>query len=214
MPGLMALGSLTKALAVPRRAAGLPDRPARGSGGLATLAAPWSLNAFAAAVARVLPEHLEAIRQDRRTNDGRRRALTARLAALGAKVAPSRANFLLCDFGRPADSIAAALEGEGILVRRCASFGLPDRFLRLAVRTEAENARLLRRWKGDVMKVVIFGARRRGARWPRRASRGGRRGRLRDGEYALRFCPPAPGVRPAMDAAEMGEMPDAKRRTW
>ena len=38
---------------------------------------------------------------------------------------------------------AAALKEQRILVRTCESFGLPDSFLRLAVRTEEENERLI-----------------------------------------------------------------------
>jgi histidinol-phosphate/aromatic aminotransferase/cobyric acid decarboxylase-like protein len=141
--GLVAIGSLTKALSIPGArlgyliaAPGLMER-------FGALAAPWSLNAFAAAVAQALPGHLHELAEDRRLNDARREALAASLAALGAKILPSKANFLLCDFGRAMADAVRALKREGILVRECASFGLPANFLRFAVRTEAENARLI-----------------------------------------------------------------------
>ena len=38
---------------------------------------------------------------------------------------------------------AEKLKARGILVRTCASFGLENRFLRLAVKTETENGRLI-----------------------------------------------------------------------
>ena len=38
---------------------------------------------------------------------------------------------------------AEQLKSRGILVRTCSSFGLPDSFWRLAVKTEAENTRLV-----------------------------------------------------------------------
>jgi histidinol-phosphate/aromatic aminotransferase/cobyric acid decarboxylase-like protein len=83
------------------------------------------------------------MKEDHRLNDLRREALAKSLTKLGVKVLPSRANFLLCDFGRPMAEAVQALRSDGILVRECASFGLPTNFLRLAVRTEKENARLL-----------------------------------------------------------------------
>jgi histidinol-phosphate aminotransferase len=50
----------------------------------------------------------------------------AGLAALGATVAPSQANFLLADFpGRPAKELADALLRECVAVRPLAAFGFP-----------------------------------------------------------------------------------------
>jgi histidinol-phosphate/aromatic aminotransferase/cobyric acid decarboxylase-like protein len=141
-PGLVVVGSLTKALCIPGARLGYLIAAPAWVERFGALAAPWSLNAFAAAVARALPEHLHELAEDRRLNDLRREALSKSLAALGAKVLPSKANFLLCDFGRPMTEAVRALMREGILVRECASFGLPANFLRLAVRTEGENARL------------------------------------------------------------------------
>ncbi len=142
-PGLVAIGSLTKALAIPGTRLGYLVAAPAWVERFGTLAAPWSLNAFAAAVARALPAHLHELVEDRRLNDLRRDALSKSLAALGAKALPSQANFLLADFGRPMAETVQALKREGILVRECKSFGLPANFLRLAVRTEAENARLI-----------------------------------------------------------------------
>ena len=57
---------------------------------------------------------------------------------------PSRSSFLLADFRRDMAEAVGRLRARGILVRTCASFGLPGCFLRLAVRTESENDRLIR----------------------------------------------------------------------
>jgi histidinol-phosphate/aromatic aminotransferase/cobyric acid decarboxylase-like protein len=140
---LIVVGSLTKALCVPGVRLGYLIAPPIWMERFQALQAPWSLNAFAAAIARALPEHLGELKEDRRKNDARREMLAAELAALGARVLPSRANFLLCDFHRSTAEAVKALKRQGILVRECASFGLPSNFLRLAVRTEAENARLV-----------------------------------------------------------------------
>jgi threonine-phosphate decarboxylase len=57
------------------------------------------------------------------------------------------ANYLLCLLPAAAPAapeLAAALRPRGILVRTCTDFaGLDDRYLRLAVRSAADNHRLL-----------------------------------------------------------------------
>jgi threonine-phosphate decarboxylase len=76
-----------------------------------------------------------------------REALAGALAALpGLKPYPSAANYLLVEItGSPdAPELARRLLADRILIRDCSSFvGLGTRFFRVAVRTEAEHARLL-----------------------------------------------------------------------
>lgn len=70
-----------------------------------------------------------------------RRFLAAEMSALGVKVFPSDANFLLfkSDAG-----LAEKMLAEGILIRDCSNFsGLTDGFYRVAVRTRDENIRLI-----------------------------------------------------------------------
>ncbi len=141
---LVVVGSLTKALCVPGVRLGYLIAAPEAVKGYEKCAVPWSLNAFAAAIARELPGHLDKLDEDRKTNMLRREALAAALRGLDADVFPSRTNFLLADFRRPMDAAAERLKAKGILVRTCASFGLGDSFLRVAVKTEAENARLVR----------------------------------------------------------------------
>ena len=59
------------------------------------------------------------------------------------KVMPSQSNFLLADFRRDMTEPVERLKERGILVRTCTSFGLENSLLRLAVRTEKENGRLI-----------------------------------------------------------------------
>ena len=140
---LTVVGSLTKILCIPGARLGYvcasPENIARLQG----LALPWQLSAPAAAVAAELPAHLPELTETERVNARRRTAFAKALEGLGARVLPSRANFLLCDFGRDMTGTAAALKERGILVRTCASFGLAGNWLRLAVRTEEENGRLI-----------------------------------------------------------------------
>ena len=141
---LIVLGSLTKVLGIPGVRLGWlaahPQVVARLREGLP----PWRLNSLAEAVAAALPGHEAYFEEVRRKNDARREALAEALRGLGAWVYASRANFLMCDFGRDMRSVAEALRQEKILVRPCGAFpGLTDGHLRLAVRTEEENARLV-----------------------------------------------------------------------
>ena len=137
--GLTVAGSLTKILCVPGirlgYVCGTEERISR----LRERALPWQLNAFAASIAAELANHLDEIRSDALLNAQRREAFRSMLEALGVFVAPSHANFLLCDFDRDMREAVSYLKTKRILVRECGSFGLNPTFLRLAVRTEEEN---------------------------------------------------------------------------
>ena len=141
--GLTVVGSLTKTLCIPGVRLGyvcaVPERIAE----LERRALPWAVSALASAVAEKLPKHLEEIKEDAARNALRREKLAVALRALGASVIPSSANFLLVDFGCDMTEAAARLKEKQILVRTCASFGLPPCVWRLAVKTEEENARLI-----------------------------------------------------------------------
>ncbi len=150
-PALVVLGSLTKVLAVPGIRLGYlvahPDvlRP------LADALPPWRLNCVADALAAALPGREESFAEIRARNASRRASFAAALAALGARVHPSEANFLLCDFGRDMGPVIEALRARRILLRPCHMFpGLTNRCVRLCVRTEAENARLVEALKASL----------------------------------------------------------------
>lgn len=142
---LVIVGSMTKILGIPGVRLGyVCARP----GVLEALArgrAPWALNCFAGAALRALPGHREDVRRYAAENARRREAFRTSLESLGAFVYSSRASFLLADFARPVAPLAAALKQRGILVRECMDFaGIDDgAHLRFAVRTDAENQRLI-----------------------------------------------------------------------
>lgn len=141
--GLIVTGSLTKTLCIPGVRLGyvcaVPQIIAR----MEARALSWSLCTLASAVAEKLPQHRAQIRSDAQSNCDRREKLMQALTRLGAKVEPSQANFLLVDFGRDMTQTATRLKRAGVLVRTCASFGLGARYLRLAVKNEEENKRLI-----------------------------------------------------------------------
>lgn len=113
---------------------------------------PWPLDAFASEIAARLPEHMDEIRSDAGLNAARRGVFANRLRELGAEVYSSESNFLLADFHRDMTAAAGRLRSRGIIVRTCSSFGLPDSFWRLAVRTEADNMRLINELE-DILHV-------------------------------------------------------------
>jgi histidinol-phosphate/aromatic aminotransferase/cobyric acid decarboxylase-like protein len=146
-PELIVTGSLTKILGIPGIRLGyLCSRDALQLG---QKALPWELNCFAEAIARELPFHREEIAEEARRNEGRRRPFTEGLRSLGLFVYPSASNFVLVDLGRDASPIVSMLKEKRILVRTCLDFeGLADgRHLRLAVKDDRSNRRLLRALK-------------------------------------------------------------------
>ena len=105
---------------------------------------PWPVNApgeaFAAACA-ARPEPF--LTRSRQLLAAERRTLTRGLEALGFRVLPGAANFLLCRAPLAGGTLAERLRPRDILVRRCGSFGLEDRWIRLGVKDRASNRRLL-----------------------------------------------------------------------
>ncbi|MGN0772431.1 MAG: pyridoxal phosphate-dependent aminotransferase [Candidatus Ventricola sp.] len=141
--GLTVVGSLTKTLCIPGVRLGYICAAPEVIAQMERQALPWSLNMLAAEIAAQLPAHMEDIRRDAERSAQRRERLAGMLRAHGARVEPSQANFLLVDFGRDMSAEADRLKRHHILVRTCASFGLGKNVLRLAVRTDAENDRLV-----------------------------------------------------------------------
>ena len=141
-PALFLLRSLTKAFGVP----GLRFGYGFGDPGLIArmevLRPPWSVNAFAQEFALLALRNYDRLEGSRLRVTQEREWLVARLRDLGLDPLPSAANFLLVPLKEAASGLAARLLGKGILVRDCASFGLPDS-IRIAVRKREENERLV-----------------------------------------------------------------------
>ncbi|MBR1821726.1 MAG: histidinol-phosphate aminotransferase family protein [Clostridia bacterium] len=143
-PALIVLGSLTKILTIPGARLGYLAAHPSVIAGLRDGLPPWRLNCLADAVAAALPGHAADFERVWALNAHRREKLAAALEALGARVYPGAANFLLCDFGRDMRPAIERLRERSVLVRPCGMFpGLTHGHLRLCVRTEAENARLI-----------------------------------------------------------------------
>jgi L-threonine-O-3-phosphate decarboxylase len=145
-PNLVILRSLTKFYSLPGLRLGYaiahPDRLKRWQ----QWRDPWSVNVLAAAAAMaVLKDHVFQ-QQTWAWLDIARSQLFQGLAALpGLHPLPGAANFLLVQSEHPVVALQERLLCQHqILIRNCLSFPeLGDRFFRVAVRTEAENQRLL-----------------------------------------------------------------------
>lgn len=143
-PALTVLGSLTKALSIPGIRLGYLAAHPSVIAKIEPQLPPWRINCVADTVAAALPGHEADFAALRRLNDVRREAFATDLRALGIKVYPSNANFLLCDFGRDMRPDIEALKEKHILVRPCGMFPrLNDGHVRLCVRTEEENRQLI-----------------------------------------------------------------------
>ncbi|PXX99667.1 threonine-phosphate decarboxylase CobD [Halomonas sp. LBP4] len=146
-PNLILLRSLTKLYAIP----GLRLGYLLGSAGTVAraraLQMPWSVNHLAASlVAPLLADH-DFLARTRRWFATEQPRLQAGLSAAGLEVIPSSANFFLVQPAEgPAvtDDLFEALLRSGILARHTRNFpGLDGGWLRLALRSRADNDRLL-----------------------------------------------------------------------
>lgn len=141
-PGLFVLRSLTKSFSVPgiRFGYGFGD-PALVEK-IETARCPWCVNAYAEAYAMEALLHMDELAVSRSAINRERTLLVSELQSLGLHCTPSRANYVLVDCGRNVTALCNALASEGILVRDCTSFGLPES-IRVAVRTREENRILI-----------------------------------------------------------------------
>jgi L-threonine-O-3-phosphate decarboxylase len=102
---------------------------------------PWSVNAPAQAAGIAALDDREHLARTLEWLTAAKKELTAALAARGMIVLPSVAPFFLVRVGDGA-GVRCALLRQGILVRDCASFGLPEH-IRICTRRPEENARLV-----------------------------------------------------------------------
>jgi histidinol-phosphate aminotransferase len=98
---------------------------------------PFPVNGFAAAAGVAALAEPGWIERGRAHNRQAKRRLSERLAQAGLDARPSEANFVLVNFATPERAIAADefMKSRGIIVRRVASYGLPE-FLRITIGTD------------------------------------------------------------------------------
>ena len=143
---LVILRSLTKFYSLPGLRLGYcvahPDRLVRWQ----QWRDPWPVNVLAAAAATAIVQDVQFQRQTWDWLIPAKAYLFQGLASLpGLHPYPSAANFLLVQSEQPSSQLQEKLlKHSQILIRDCLSFPeLGDRYFRVAVRTQAENQRLL-----------------------------------------------------------------------
>ena len=135
------LHSMTKAEALAGLRLGYLLGPERIVRLLRTVQGPWSVNALAQAAGLAALEDTAYLKETVAATVQHREALARHIAALGLPVLPTATHYFLVEVGDAAAWKQALLERR-ILVRDCASFGLPG-YLRIAARRPEENALLV-----------------------------------------------------------------------
>ena len=146
-PRLLVLRSFTKFYALPGfrigYLAGPPEMVAR----IRRFQTPWSVNTLAQATAQAALEDRRHVQRSLAFMQRERARLAKALGAItDLHVFPSAANFLLVELPplMQAAQVTQALRQQGLLIRDCSSIpGLTGRTIRIAVRTTAENRRLV-----------------------------------------------------------------------
>ena len=140
-PNMLVLRSMTKAYAL----AGLRLGYAIGSPdileALRCARPPWSVNALAQAAGIAALQDTAHLTHTLARIAQAKHDFVAGLCALELTPVPSTTHFFLTRIGHGAGCRQALLQ-RGLLVRDCASFGLPE-YIRVATRRPEENARLL-----------------------------------------------------------------------
>ena len=102
---------------------------------------PWNVNAFAQRAGLAVLENDGYLAKSLQKTAAATEFLAAGLKDLGFRVLPTAANYFLVKVGSAADFRTSLLR-HGLLVRDCASFGLPEH-VRLSARTMPECENLL-----------------------------------------------------------------------
>ncbi|MDD5697955.1 MAG: cobyric acid synthase [Victivallaceae bacterium] len=141
-PNMVILRSLTKFYAIPGLRLGLAFASETGAALIRRQLPPWSVNAIAQETGmEILTASGDYARETIAGIAELRRDFAGRLAALGLKVFPGVANYLLAKLpAEPAAVYDRLLKEYHIAVRDCGNFaGLSSRFFRAAVKAQDEN---------------------------------------------------------------------------
>lgn len=103
---------------------------------------PFNVNSLAQAGATAALDDRAHVEACVRENNSERKRITAAFEALGLRVVPSVANFILVDVGRPCREVFEALLRKGVITRPMNPYDLPQH-LRLSFGTRSENDKLI-----------------------------------------------------------------------
>ncbi|MBI3958673.1 MAG: histidinol-phosphate aminotransferase family protein [Chloroflexi bacterium] len=141
LPNLLVVRSMTKEYALAGLRLGYALGPPALIAGLAAARVPWNVNAYAQAAGLAALGDAAYLQRTLAQLRAAKSDLLAGLIAQGYAPLPSATNFFLLPVEDGA-RLRAHLLAQGVLVRDCASFGLPHH-IRIAARRPEENAKLL-----------------------------------------------------------------------
>lgn len=148
-PNLVVLYSMTKFFGIPGLRLGAMAGPVEIIEAVKTARAPWTVNTLAQVAGVASLRDIRYMEETRQIVVRERKFLYRQLSKIpGIKPLPAAANFILIDVtksGFTSGQITDILGEKGILVRNCEGFAGLDRggYIRIAVRTRAENEKLL-----------------------------------------------------------------------
>ena len=142
LPNILVLRSMTKDFALAGLRLGFMVGPDKLCDAVAAVQPPWSVNAMAQAAGLAALGDLDHVSKSCTLLRQARHSLCADLRGLGLAPLDSAGHFFLVKVG-PAAAFRQKLLRYRIVVRDCASFGLPE-YVRIATRRPEENARLVR----------------------------------------------------------------------
>jgi threonine-phosphate decarboxylase len=141
LPNLLIVRSLTKEYALAGLRLGYALGPAALIAGLAQARVPWSVNAAAQAAGMAALADQDHLQQTLAALHDAKAELVAGLQGLGLRPLSSQTHYFLLEVGSGV-AFRHSLFPHGLLVRDCASFGLPA-FVRIATRRPAQNLQFL-----------------------------------------------------------------------
>jgi histidinol-phosphate aminotransferase len=138
---VISVRSMTKDYALPGLRLGYAVASKKITHDLRKVCPPWNVNAVAQKAGVIALGDTSYLRQCEVKVRQVKQFLLSELGQIGFTVLPSKTNFFLVKVGN-GRKFRACLLRHGILVRDCASFGLPE-YVRIAVRTIPECRRLI-----------------------------------------------------------------------
>lgn len=149
LPNVMVLNSMSKIFRIPGLRIGFVKAPPALMEKLAPFALPWSVNSLAQTAVQWLMTRPEQLRSFLSSTRNMVEAERSRIEEsihrnTGVRCFPSATSFILMRLphGLDAPTVWRHMAGNRILIRDCANFtGLSDAFIRISLKTKAENSR-------------------------------------------------------------------------
>ncbi|HJJ31520.1 MAG TPA: histidinol-phosphate transaminase [Methanocorpusculum sp.] len=139
---LFVLRSLTKAFAVPGLRFGFGFGPADLIEKMETIRPPWSVNSFAEKYAMAALDHYKDLQVSAKKITREREWIFDALESRHLPYFASKTNFVCINTGKSASEVTEKMLLQGIYVRDCTSFGLPEN-IRISVGRRDTNKHVL-----------------------------------------------------------------------